>query len=68
MDPQQNGIPTQVLLVTGKKANRALREAWWNPPKIPHNQTDLSQKGRNVQEEGSQPDQSKEAEHDAKLR
>lgn len=56
MDSQQNGVPTKVLVISGKKANRAFREAWWTPPKVPHNETDLSQKPRSSEKADPQPD------------
>jgi hypothetical protein len=57
---QQNGLPTQVLLITGKKANRTFREAWWRPPALPNKEADLSQKGRNVDTDPPQQNQPKE--------
>lgn len=55
-----NGLPTQVLVITGKKANRAFREARWTPPKVPHQEADLSQKGLNVEKADTQSHESKE--------
>jgi hypothetical protein len=45
---QQNGVPTQVYLVSGKAANRAFREAKRPLPPVPKEEADLSQKARNV--------------------
>lgn len=59
----RNGIPTQVLVITGKKANRAYRQALWTPPILRHEETDLSQKGRNDEKAGTQYDESEKAGH-----
>jgi len=45
---QQNGLPTQVLVISGKKANRAYRQALQTPPSLRREEANLSQKSLNV--------------------
>jgi len=63
MDCQQNGLPTQVLLVSGKKTNQAVRDALRWQAQIQFEEAILSQKRRNDAQAHPQRQQPEEAEH-----